>query len=154
MTPKLSGGWAQRLALAAAVIHQPKLLFLDEPTAGVDPISRREFWDLLYDLAQTETTIFVTTHYMDEAEHCQRIAFIYYGHLIANGAPHEIIAANVPGVSWSFEPPDPLAAEEALKQAISGGDAPRRQRESVRRGGSRRDSRSEIDTAGCSAGPV
>ncbi len=123
-TAKLSGGWAQRLALAAAVIHQPQLLFLDEPTAGVDPISRREFWNLLYDLAQTGTTIFVTTHYMDEAEHCQRIAFIYYGRLIANGAPHEIIADNVPGDILVFEPPDPLAAEQAIQQAIAAGTLP------------------------------
>ena len=124
ITQQLSGGWAQRLALAAAVIHQPKLLFLDEPTAGVDPISRREFWDLLYDLAQKQTTIFVTTHYMDEAEHCQRIAFLYYGHLIANGAPHDIIAESVPGEILAFEPPDPLAAEQAIQQALTAGTIP------------------------------
>jgi drug efflux transport system ATP-binding protein len=124
VTHKLSGGWAQRLALAAAVIHQPKLLFLDEPTAGVDPISRREFWNLLYDLAQAQTTIFMTTHYMDEAEHCERIAFIYYGRLIANGTPHEIIADNVPGDILVFEPPDPMAAEQAIRQAMTAGIVP------------------------------
>jgi drug efflux transport system ATP-binding protein len=124
ITQKLSGGWAQRLALAAAVIHQPRLLFLDEPTAGVDPISRREFWNLLYDLAQAKTTIFVTTHYMDEAEHCQRIAFIYYGCLIANGAPHDIIAENVPGDILAFEPPDPMAAEQAIQRALAVGTLP------------------------------
>ncbi len=146
LTQNLSGGWAQRLALAAAVIHQPKLLFLDEPTAGVDPISRREFWALLYDLAQTETTIFVTTHYMDEAEHCQRIAFIYYGHLIANGAPHDIITASVPGDILVIEPPDPLAAEQAIRQALSSRNSPGGQRKSVRGVHSRRHEQCRADS--------
>jgi ABC-2 type transport system ATP-binding protein len=78
------------LALGAAILHEPEMLFLDEPTAGVDPISRRAFWDLLYDLADGGTTIFVTTHYMDEAEHCQDLAFIHGGRIIAQGAPEEI----------------------------------------------------------------
>jgi ABC-2 type transport system ATP-binding protein len=124
VTQKLSGGWAQRLALAAAVIHQPKLLFLDEPTAGVDPISRREFWDLLYDLAQADTTISVTTHYMDEAEHAERIAFIYHGRLIASDTPHEIVEESVPGQVLVFEPPDPMAAEQIIKRAIAAGKFP------------------------------
>ncbi|MEP7288211.1 MAG: ABC transporter ATP-binding protein [Chloroflexota bacterium] len=123
-TRDLSGGWAQRLALGAAIIHQPKLLFLDEPTAGVDPVSRREFWDLLYELAQSGTTVFVTTHYMDEAEHCQRVAFIYYGKLIADAPPHELVQTTVPGQIISFEPSDPLRALQVIKEAIQLGTLP------------------------------
>jgi len=90
LTRNLSVGWRQRLALGAATIHEPELLFLDEPTSGVDPVARRQFWDLLYDLAGRGVTLFVTTHYMDEAAHCNRLAFIYRGHIIAAGSPSEI----------------------------------------------------------------
>ncbi len=90
LTKNLSVGWRQRLALGAATIHEPELLFLDEPTGGVDPTARRQFWDLLYDLASRGVTLFVTTHYMDEASHCNRLAFIYRGRIIAEGSPHEI----------------------------------------------------------------
>jgi ABC-2 type transport system ATP-binding protein len=89
-TRDLSGGWRQRLALSATILHRPELLFLDEPTAGVDPVSRRAFWSLLYALSGIGITMFVTTHYMDEAERCHRLAFIQRGRLIANGTPGEI----------------------------------------------------------------
>ncbi len=90
LTGNLSVGLRQRLALGAATIHEPELLFLDEPTSGVDPVARRQFWDLLYDLASRGVTLFVTTHYMDEASHCNRLAFIYRGRLIVVGSPQEI----------------------------------------------------------------
>jgi ABC-2 type transport system ATP-binding protein len=88
----LSGGWKQRLALACATAHQPPVLFLDEPTAGVDPASRRRFWQRIHELARGGTTILVTTHYMDEASQCTRLAFLSRGHLIAVGTPTEIPA--------------------------------------------------------------
>jgi ABC-2 type transport system ATP-binding protein len=87
---ELAVGWKQRLALGCALVHQPPILFLDEPTAGVDPISRRQFWDLIYSVAGQAVTVFVTTHYMDEAEHCDRLGLIYRGKLIALGSPHQL----------------------------------------------------------------
>ncbi len=90
LTKTLSGGWKQRLALGCAIIHEPKIIFLDEPTSGVDPIARASFWSLIKDMSSEGVTVFVTTHYMDEAENCNRIALIYKGNIIAMGGPKDL----------------------------------------------------------------
>lgn len=90
MTAQLPGGWKQRLALGCAILHEPPILFLDEPTSGVDPLARRAFWDLIYDLSAVGQTIFVTTHYMDEAEYCHRVALMYKGKVIALDTPRAL----------------------------------------------------------------
>ncbi len=119
LTRNLSGGWKQRLALGAAILHEPAMLFLDEPTAGVDPISRRDFWNLLYDLADEGTTILVTTHYMDEAEHCQSLAFIHDGQIIARGAPEEIKIDKMQGQVLEIDCDQPDTAISVLRQFTS-----------------------------------
>jgi len=103
MTRELAGGWKQRLALGCAILHEPAILFLDEPTSGVDPIARRQFWALIYDLAKTGHTVFVSTHYMDEAEYCNRLALMYRGKIIALGAPAALRAGmNLPSMEAVF----------------------------------------------------
>jgi ABC-2 type transport system ATP-binding protein len=116
-TKDLSGGWRQRLALSSAILHRPEVLFLDEPTAGVDPLSRRAFWDLLYRLIAEGITVFVTTHYMDEAEHCHRLAFIQHGDIIAYGTSEEIRAQKMHGDVLELEPSDATQAVKVLRTA-------------------------------------
>ncbi|HSB01975.1 MAG TPA: ABC transporter ATP-binding protein [Anaerolineales bacterium] len=116
-TKDLSGGWRQRLALSAAILHRPEVLFLDEPTAGVDPLSRRAFWDLLYQLIAEGITVFVTTHYMDEAEHCHRLAFIQHGDIIAYGTSEEIKSKMMRGDVLELEPSDAPGAVKVLRAA-------------------------------------
>jgi len=115
-TRTLSGGWRQRLALGCAIMHKPKILFLDEPTSGVDPKARRLFWDIIYNLAADGTTIMVTTHFMDEAEHCDKVAFIYFGKLIADDTPPNLKKL-IPG--WLYEIRAPHGME--LLAEIQGG---------------------------------
>jgi ABC-2 type transport system ATP-binding protein len=114
----LSGGQKQRLALACAVIHEPELLFLDEPTSAVDPESRRDFWEKLFELADAGTTLLVSTHLMDEAERCHRLAILDRGALVADGTPHEL-TAQLDGRTFTVETADPRRAQRAL-DSVSG----------------------------------
>jgi len=123
-TRDLSGGRRQRLALAAAILHRPELVILDQPTAGVDPVSRRAFWDLLYELVAEGITIFVTTHYMDEAEHCHRLALIQRGHIIASGSPEEIKKDMMRGEVLEISADDPTRAIAVLCEARDQGRLP------------------------------
>jgi ABC-2 type transport system ATP-binding protein len=97
LTKELPPGWRQRLALGCSLLHKPDVLFLDEPTSGVDPITRQHFWNFIQQLARDGITVFVTTHYMDEARFCERIVMINAGSIVASGSPAEIIAAACPG---------------------------------------------------------
>jgi ABC-2 type transport system ATP-binding protein len=118
----LSGGWKQRLALGCAVLHEPAILFLDEPTSGVDPASRRRFWDLIYALAGEGVCVVITTHYMDEAEYCHRIALINGGRLAALGSPSELKRTAIRGEILLVEGDDAGAMLEALKSAPAARD--------------------------------
>ncbi|QJW48125.1 ABC transporter ATP-binding protein [bacterium BFN5] len=115
-TSNLSGGWKQRLALGCSILHQPPILFLDEPTGGVDPKSRRMFWDIIYDMAAAGTTVMVTTHFMDEAEHCDEIGFIYQGNLIASGSPYQL-KANIQEILVEIKTTDPIGLLQEFNSA-------------------------------------
>jgi len=115
LTRTLSGGWKQRLALGCAILHDPPVLFLDEPTSGVDPIARAAFWKLIHDLAESGHTIFVSTHYMDEAEYCHRLALMYRGKVIALGTPAELKAGLTAHSLFNLDSSDPLETMRALE---------------------------------------
>ncbi len=115
LTATLSGGWKQRLALGCAILHDPPILFLDEPTSGVDPIARSAFWDLIREMARTGHTIFVSTHYMDEAEYCHRLALMYRGQVIALGAPSELRAGLSTHMLVQLDTSAPLDTMRALE---------------------------------------
>ena len=115
-TADLALGWKQRLALGCAFLHEPPVLFLDEPTSGVDPISRRNFWDLIYSISDKGTTVFVTTHYMDEAEYCHRLALIFRGKLVRLGTPQELKSKSASGSVWEVECKNPIEALDSLQK--------------------------------------
>jgi ABC-2 type transport system ATP-binding protein len=115
LTRTLSGGWKQRLALGCAILHDPPVLFLDEPTSGVDPLARGAFWGLIHDLSETGHTIFVSTHYMDEAEYCHRLALMYRGKVIALGTPAELKAGLTAHSLLNLDASDPLDTMRALE---------------------------------------
>jgi ABC-2 type transport system ATP-binding protein len=124
LTGSLSGGWKQRLALGCAIVHRPKVVFLDEPTAGVDPISRRQFWELIYGMAKDGVTVLVTTHYMDEAELCQRIGFISQGRLVALDSPSRLKQTQMRGQVLEISASNPEQALRTLKAAQQSGRIP------------------------------
>ena len=115
LTRLLSGGWKQRLALGCAILHEPPILFLDEPTSGVDPIARRDFWDLIHQLSESGRTVFVSTHYMDEAEYCHRLALMHRGRVIALGKPQELKEQLSARKLLRLDSSDPLESMKALE---------------------------------------
>jgi ABC-2 type transport system ATP-binding protein len=117
ITGTLPGGWKQRLALGCAVLHRPPVIFLDEPTSGVDPITRRQFWELIHQMAEGGVTVFVTTHYMEEAEYCNRLALIFRGRIVALGTPSELKRKSMKGELVLVECSPLGAAVEALQSA-------------------------------------
>jgi ABC-2 type transport system ATP-binding protein len=119
ITGNLPGGWKQRLALGCAVLHRPPIVFLDEPTSGVDPISRRRFWELIYEMATEGVTVFVTTHYMEEAEFCNRLALIYRGKMVALGTPSELKQKSMKGELLLVEC-EPLGTAMDLLRSMPG----------------------------------
>jgi ABC-2 type transport system ATP-binding protein len=116
LTGDLATGWKQRLALGCAILHEPKIVFLDEPTGGVDPGARRRFWELIHDLAETGMTVFVTTHYLDEAEYCHRIMLMHAGAIIAGGSPHELKTTYIRHPILEVECDEPVKAMEILQE--------------------------------------
>ena len=116
ITANLSGGWKQRLALGCSILHEPEVLFLDEPTGGVDPIARRTFWDLIYKLSDSGVTILVTTHYMDEAEHCNTIGFIHYGNLLSLDTPNNMKKYAIDGDIIEIKVDNTLKTIEVLEE--------------------------------------
>jgi ABC-2 type transport system ATP-binding protein len=117
LTRELAGGWKQRLALGCAILHAPRVLFLDEPTSGVDPVSRRNFWELINTLAARGTTVLVTTHYLDEAEYCNTLLLIHAGRLVAQGGPSELKAQHITHPILEVRCDQPIAAMELLQRA-------------------------------------
>ncbi|MBE9070904.1 ABC transporter ATP-binding protein, partial [Leptolyngbya cf. ectocarpi LEGE 11479] len=115
ITGQLPGGWKQRVAFGASVMHEPEILFLDEPTSGVDPLARRQFWRLIEDLTRQGTAVLVTTHYLEEAEHCNRMAFMAAGEIVAQGSPSQIKASQ-PGQLFEVQVPQPQVVSDLLKQ--------------------------------------
>lgn len=116
LTGSLSGGWRQRLALGCAILHEPSVVFLDEPTGGVDPVSRREFWNLINDLADRGVTVLVTTHYLDEAEYCNQVSLMHAGRVVAAGTPAELKRDQIPYPVWTISTQDVTGAVDILNR--------------------------------------